>query len=656
MRAAGKELIVPSRQVPVRTLRQRPDIDQLKRQAKELRAAFRAGEPDAVAEVTAHFRGADPGTFALHDAQLVLARSYGFDSWPKLKARVDGVTVRRLCEAVERGDVASARGMLRLRPELVNYERPDHGEQRAVHIAVLRRDAAMVRLLMGCGADARIGIWPNRDATSALTLAAERGYDDIVRIIREAERRRVAERTDGTGSGGSPAIDALCEAIAEGDDARAIAMGEADPALIHSAQGDGWTALHVAAARLNVPMATWLLDRGANVNQPGKDGWTPLDVAASGVGWGPSGSAERFSALAEVLRARGAELAPVSAVALGDTGWLRTRHDHRVLTTATRLRLFDPFDGLLTVAVTHDRPDVLALLLDCGLDPDERVRVEGTEEPCYSWGLPLYTCARHGKPDMARMLLERGADPNGLVYASGSPIFAAHDRQDASMIELLEQYGGAIDAASVGYLRQPELARKMLAGEADARLASGTFSGDQVAEQILWSGASGGDVEIVRMALERVDWPREDQRWFWMLWRPLPGHSPRPHDERARFHECFRLVLERCDPDVRSEFGQTMLHEVVARDHGEGLAFALLLLDAGARLDTRDHLLQSTPLGWACRWGRLELVKLLLERGADPVEADAEPWAAPRAWAVKMGHATVTRVLADATSPSSPRT
>ena len=44
-------------------------------------------------------------TFALHDAQLVLARSYGFDSWPKLKAYVDGVTVKRLADAVRSDDV-----------------------------------------------------------------------------------------------------------------------------------------------------------------------------------------------------------------------------------------------------------------------------------------------------------------------------------------------------------------------------------------------------------------------------------------------------------------------------------------------------------------------------------------------------------------------
>ena len=55
-----------------------------------------------------------------------------------------------------------------------------------------------------------------------------------------------------------------------------------------------------------------------------------------------------------------------------------------------------------------------------------------------------------------------------------------------------------------------------------------------------------------------------------------------------------------------------------ARDHGVGVQLATILLDAGARLDVRDDLLKSTPLGWACRWGRVEMVKLFLARGADP--------------------------------------
>jgi hypothetical protein len=47
----------------------------------------------------------------------------------------------------------------------------------------------------------------------------------------------------------------------------------------------------------------------------------------------------------------------------------------------------------------------------------------------------------------------------------------------------------------------------------------------------------------------------------------------------------------------------------------------------------------------ACRYGRVELVELYLERGADPVESDAEPWATPTAWAAKMGHDNVLKVL-----------
>jgi len=71
-----------------------------------------------------------------------------------------------------------------------------------------------------------------------------------------------------------------------------------------------------------------------------------------------------------------------------------------------------------------------------------------------------------------------------------------------------------------------------------------------------------------------------------------------------------------------------------------------MLLDAGASINERDDVLRSTPLGWACRWGRIALVKLLLERGADPVEADAEPWATPRAWAEKNGTRAGARAAA----------
>ena len=124
---------------PTRAMRDNPDIDQLKRQARELLEAYRAQSPDTIIEVAAHHRTATPETFALHDAQFVLARSYGFESWPKLKAAVDGVTTTRLHEAVQKGDLGAVRALLARRPEIVDLlrEGPSGFEIRAIHIAVM---------------------------------------------------------------------------------------------------------------------------------------------------------------------------------------------------------------------------------------------------------------------------------------------------------------------------------------------------------------------------------------------------------------------------------------------------------------------------------------------------------------------------------------
>ena len=70
-----------------------------------------------------------------------------------------------------------------------------------------------------------------------------------------------------------------------------------------------------------------------------------------------------------------------------------------------------------------------------------------------------------------------------------------------------------------------------------------------------------------------------------------------------------------------------------------------MLIDHGGRLDVRDDLLKSTPLGWACRWGHLEMAELLIHRGARVDEKDAEPWAKPMAWARRMHHSEIVKLL-----------
>ena len=258
---------------------------------------------------------------------------------------------------------------------------------------------------------------------------------------------------------------------------------------------------------------------------------------------------------------------------------------------------------------------------------------------------------------MAEMLLRRGANPNVHVDSSGSSVYSAYSHKQWDMVELLRRHGGMVSADTAAIYRQTDLARQMLADEARGVLPEGIVSpGKPVAEELLRFGASGGDPEIVRMALERIDWPRDDPRWFrcstepLYFWHHIPWlYAGNREFDRRTYLPCFRLILERCDPNLIAGFGRTALHEVAAmREHvteEEAAAFARSLLDAGARMDVRDDILKSTPLGWACRWGRAGVANVLLERGADPVEADAEPWARPRAWAEKMGRGDVLAIL-----------
>jgi ankyrin repeat protein len=634
--------------IPTRRLPERPDLDQLKRQAKELLAAFAAGEAEAAAEVNRSYRDPDPAQFALHDAQLVLARSYGFDSWPKLKAYVEGVTIGRLTEAVRAGDVEQVRALLRIRPELVKWEAPSSQGHMALHYAVLGRMPEMVRVLMQSGADPHAGtagIYALREAAAPLAIAVERGYDEIAAIIREEERRREAGRPTATDRSAE-----LHQAFETGDEDRAIDLLKQHPEMIQERlAGNRWTLLHLASALLLPRVAGWLLDGGADVNGRTGDGASPLDVV--GLRRKPVGRGEAMRGMARLLCGRGAEQTARSAVIFGDAAALRRRAEQEDLITPR-----DDRGWLLRLAVDCDRPEILELLLDLGLDPDARVRVDGEDQITFTWGMPLYQCTRYGKQAMAELLLQRRADPNGHVYASGTPLSEAYGQRDDRMIALLERYGGKSTASMAGLYRRGDLARRLLEEFGDASLPDDGFSKGPVAEQLLGAAARGGDPEILRLAMDRVNVPHGDPRWSGLLQGPLEfwnhwvGPWCHPEWDRGTYLTCFKMILEKSGPPNRPlNCGATILHQVVAMgDHvrpEERVAFATAALDAGARMDLRDDLLQSTALGWACRWGREELVRLFLGRGADPLEKDAEPWATPLAWAEKKGHKAVLAVL-----------
>ena len=95
----------------------RPNLDQLKHQAKDLLRAIHEGDSGAIAELRKHHPkpSIEPANAKLADAQAALARSYGLQSWPRL------VTACRMTDAIWRGDEAAVRELVLKDPRLL-YE------------------------------------------------------------------------------------------------------------------------------------------------------------------------------------------------------------------------------------------------------------------------------------------------------------------------------------------------------------------------------------------------------------------------------------------------------------------------------------------------------------------------------------------------------
>src|SRR5262245_23505867 len=99
-----------ARRLPVR-----PDLDQLRRQAKDLLRAIRAGDPEALADLAQfHPQPPEPARAKLADAQLVLARSYEAASWPRL------LHCCQLIDAIWADDVETVRRLVTDHPELLH--------------------------------------------------------------------------------------------------------------------------------------------------------------------------------------------------------------------------------------------------------------------------------------------------------------------------------------------------------------------------------------------------------------------------------------------------------------------------------------------------------------------------------------------------------
>lgn len=470
-----------------------PNLEQQKKRARELLRAARAGDADALDRFRAHHPRLAPAAaprrasaLSLHDAQLVIAREYGFASWPRLRAHIEETLAARRTRVFVR-DVsyhdARAHGLLAVLPdgapavlEQVRTWHPDFADAAddAIRSASLALDDARLVYARQHGFTTwprfteylgRLGAAPEREPFLAVFDACRRG--DWVGARSLLERHPDLVRARGTN--GNTLINLACSLTpsAPADLATGPHAGDhrlapvrqllAAGADVRAPNDRGWTPLHQAAYRNDPEMAALLLEAGAPHDAEAHgEGGTPLAVALF---WG-------HREVSAVLAERG--VAPGNlrmAAGLGRPDLVVGCFDGAgALTAAARAgRGFyrphggfpawrpsdDPgevLDEALVWAAKADRVHVLPLLVARG------ARIDA--DPYR--GTPLLWAAANGRVEAARWLLDHGADVNrratfgGPSHGEGvTALHLAAQNDHADMVRLLLDRGGdpgAMDA------------------------------------------------------------------------------------------------------------------------------------------------------------------------------------------------------------------
>ena len=224
------------------------------------------------------------------------------------------------------------------------------------------------------------------------------------------------------------------------------------------------------------------------------------------------------------------------------------------------------------------------------------------------------------------LLLSHG-HPNGHSDSGGDAVYAA---RTSEIRTLLEAHGGSLDPYDLVWKDEDEeVIRRVTADPKSAELGCGG---------VFTAVVTRGKRDLLKRLLDagiRVP-PLVTGCQSYLMEQP----------------DMFRTLLESgMNPDTCNWQMQTMLH-LCCRGDGSGrpdkvsLECAAMLLDAGANISARDDDYCSTPLGWAARHNRPDMVDFLLARGAKTNFPDDKPWATPLAWAKRRGNTQVSEMLA----------
>jgi len=404
----------------VRRLPVRPNLEQLRRQAKELLRAMRAGDANAIAELRErHPESIDPSSAKLADAQLVLARSYSASSWTRLVHAVE------LAEAIWRDDPDEVLALITRNSDLIHEDvlirHDSNWGPPMTYAANLGRDR-LIRLFHGHGA---------KDLASAAGRAALQGKPDTVRMIYDLAGRPSLEEWTLAGPAYTLSVEGTAVLLTLG--ARLVGPDGVDANTMEHLLGTD---------SRNAPAKHRILEMYV------EHGFEPPDTPVMALHRGRIDLLEAHVARDPDLLTRTFDTADVFPLAPACARDPYTAQGTPVHGTT-----------LLHIAAYFDELEIAKWLLDRGMDPDTRAAIDAGGFGGYTALFSTVVSQRNfwvnygkGQPDEARftrLLLDRGAAPN--VRASlkarleeghgGGPL---HEYRDVTPLGWGEQYHAKI--------------------------------------------------------------------------------------------------------------------------------------------------------------------------------------------------------------------
>ena len=464
----------------------RPNLDQLKHQAKELQRSAQ---------------------IPLHEAQTRIAREYGFKSWNALHDHVEAVTLEfdaalaEFLEAATDGRRDRAERMLTLYPKIATANLHTAlvlGDANAVD-ARLERDpslatkpggqrgwepihyvcytsmahdspersaglAAIARRLIALGADPntrfpwlhhnvrRPVLWgasrhaqsvplvaalldAGADPNDGVTLPLAASADDVP--VLEVLRAHGANVDQAWATDGATSLYAILNWSRTPEGVVWLLEHGADPNAVFAENGE--TPLHVVARAWDVPLAEAMVARGADIERKRADGRTPYAVA----------ELNGNRAVADWLRAHGAspDLPEVDRLVAACSRGDRAAAE-ALLAKNPGLRNEITDDHYIALHQAAERDDVRALeaMLACGFNPNRPDAGIGKTA--------LHSAAMEGWPDAVRVLLAHGASVHvrdrefkgqPLIWAAEGSRQGREGRDFAAVGKLLLDAGSPVE-------------------------------------------------------------------------------------------------------------------------------------------------------------------------------------------------------------------